>query len=232
MNGNDFSAAGVPSLSARGEVHRNVGQTVSGGTARRLKYDDVRDSHLFPGVPVYVGLAILLHQIGPTLLIISKDPCFIVRERHRHGNGLLPCRRRTVVCKLLRIAVVLFVLPPDLLGQIGLDRRTGGDHTVLQTVVFSSVRIPPHEVGVRRAALIGPPHRVKMIYVPEPDLGIGVLTAPGVDVQGVMPQRQLQIIGSGGADRPYHPHPFHTLIHPHHAGNAALRQALIDDVRL
>ena len=53
-----------------------------------------------------------------------------------------------------------------------------------------------------------------------------------MEVDGVMPQRQLQIIRPGRTNGTDLPHALHTLIDPQHPGDAAFRQHLIEDVGL
>ena len=53
-----------------------------------------------------------------------------------------------------------------------------------------------------------------------------------MEVQGVMPHGQGDIVVPGGAHRPNVPHLLHRLEHRQHPGDASLGGGLIDDVRL
>ena len=124
------------------------------------------------------------------------------------------------------------MVPADGGGEIGLDRLARCDHAVLQAVVLPPARIPPEQVGPGALPLIGAPHTVQRIHAPRANLGVGILAAAGMEIDGVMPQSQLQIVRPGGANRADGPYTLYALIHPQHSGNPTLGQALINDIRL
>ena len=117
-------------------------------------------------------------------------------------------------------------------GQPVHDGLASGDHRVLQAVALLTYRVTPHQVAVFGAAQIGAPYRVQGGDAPGLDFAVGVLAAAGMEEHGVVAQSNLQIVGTGGADRADGAHPVQGLIDANHSGDAALGGDLIDDVSL
>ncbi|MPM87820.1 hypothetical protein SDC9_134920 [bioreactor metagenome] len=141
----------------------------------------------------------------------------------------LAVQRRTVVHELLAVCVIGLVLRAEMVRrQIAKDVFTGGQHTVLISHGLPPLRVPPENLGVGPS--IDPVH---VVHAPGGDVGIGVRAASSVDVQRVVAQSQFYVIGTAGADTAQHPDafPLQRLIERHHAGNAALRGDLVDDIR-
>ena len=90
--------------------------------------------------------------------------------------------------------------------------------------------IPPHQVGAWTGTAVGPIDPVQGGDVPGADLFVGVGAPAGMDIDRVMAQGQLQIVGPGGADGADGARLAGVLIDPQHPGDAALGQALVDDV--
>ena len=93
---------------------------------------------------------------------------------------------------------------------------------------FAALGVPP-EHGVMTGPTIDP---VNMLHLPRFLIRIRLRAAAGVNVERIMTQCQLDIIGTGRTDAADAADIFQGLINRQHSGNAALGGHLIDDVRL
>lgn len=230
---NDLAAAGEVARPAAGQVHSDVAQTVAGITAGGLEDYHIGDGHLFTAVAVYIGLSILLHPVEPAVGIVGKYTGFIVGDRDGDPRGLSAAGRGAILHKVHLTTVAVLVLQTEAVGGQTLDDGgPGGDDGVLQTVALAPLRVPPHQISVLAVAHVGAIDSVEGGDAPLADFGVGILAAAGVNVDGIVSQGQLQIVGAGGADGADFPNTVQGLVDGQHAGDAALGRYFVDHVSL
>ena len=93
---------------------------------------------------------------------------------------------------------------------------------------LSALLIPPEHGALAGTAV----DAVDVVHFPAFQILIRLRAAPGMNVQGVMAQRQFDVIGAGGADAAKGTDSVQGLVDCQHPGNAALGGDLIDDVGL
>ena len=93
---------------------------------------------------------------------------------------------------------------------------------------LSAFLIPPEHGALAGTAI----DAVDVVHFPAFQILIRLRAAPGMDVQGVVAQRQFNVIGAGGADAAKGTDSVQGLVDCQHPGDAALGGDLIDDVGL
>ena len=93
---------------------------------------------------------------------------------------------------------------------------------------LSAFLIPPEHGALAGTAI----DAVDVVHFPAFQILIRLRAAPGMNVQGVMAQRQFDVIGAGGADAAKGTDSVQGLVDCQHPGDAALGGDLIDDVSL
>ncbi|MPN50996.1 hypothetical protein SDC9_198637 [bioreactor metagenome] len=112
-------------------------------------------------------------------------------------------------------------------GEELLYLLTRGKHAVLIPRAFDALLVAPEQGALVRAV-----DAVQRGDRPGLDFIIGVGTAAGMEIHRVVPQRKLQIICTGGADRADLAYALQALVDAQHSGDSSLRQHLIDNIGL